>query len=389
MSRCIRLAVFVIAALYALPAASADRYFVVGGSGNFNTTASWSTTTGGSGGSSIPGTSDVMILDANSPSLTMNSTGDVGGITATNYVGTVTMSNQLTTRGSVTLGAGMTFAGASRLRFLGASGSTLTTNGKVITVPLAFDVNGTITLGDVLNVSGNLEGQCGGCSTTFSGNSVNVTGGTLSGGFAGSPITLSGTSTWATSALTSTSLTFAGNVTVSGAVSYRGGSLIYSSGTITTTGSTLSVGNASTTFNTAGITWNDISVDCNCTLTISSALTVGDDLTFTAGGATITANTSTIDVYGDLNVLNSVTVTGSSPIVLHGAGTVTVSSTSILQNNLEFNAPAATINVASFRYGTGTITYTAGNLTGKILITESEEGGGGDTGARWHAPTWR
>lgn len=40
----------------------ADRYWVAAAS-NWNDTANWSTTSGGSGGASIPGSSDVAIFD--------------------------------------------------------------------------------------------------------------------------------------------------------------------------------------------------------------------------------------------------------------------------------------------------------------------------------------
>jgi hypothetical protein len=69
-----------------------------------------------------------------------------------------------------------------------------------------------------------------------------------------------------------TTITFAGNVTVSGSIPCStGSSFVYSSGTITTTGSTLSLA-GTTTFNTSGMTWNQ--VNCGTTMTLNSTLSV-------------------------------------------------------------------------------------------------------------------
>jgi len=46
----------------------ADRYFVCAANGIWNTTANWSTESGGSGGASIPGSDDRAIFDDNSGS---------------------------------------------------------------------------------------------------------------------------------------------------------------------------------------------------------------------------------------------------------------------------------------------------------------------------------
>jgi len=73
-------------------AISADRYWV--GSGNWNDTAHWSASSGGSGGASIPGSSDNAIFDGNSGNCTINVNINVAMLKmASGYGGTITQSD--------------------------------------------------------------------------------------------------------------------------------------------------------------------------------------------------------------------------------------------------------------------------------------------------------
>jgi hypothetical protein len=123
----------------------ANRYWV-GNSGNWSDTAHWSTTSGGAGGASVPGSTDDAIFNASSFSLasqtvTINSGGfrmcnnlDLTGVTNTptfafqQYV-------SLSIYGSMTLVSGMNFSfgGYNYIRLKASSGShTVTSAGKLI-----------------------------------------------------------------------------------------------------------------------------------------------------------------------------------------------------------------------------------------------------------------
>jgi formylglycine-generating enzyme required for sulfatase activity len=90
----------------------ADRYYVSGGSGLYNNTNNWGTASGGSSGSSVPSTSDNVIIDPNSPAilsldvspsivnLTITGTSTIRKWIKSSVAGTV---RTITTSGTVTL----------------------------------------------------------------------------------------------------------------------------------------------------------------------------------------------------------------------------------------------------------------------------------------------
>jgi hypothetical protein len=115
--------------------------------------------------------------------------------------------------------------------------------------------------------------------------------------------------TWSGAGTISCNLTFAGNVTVSGTVSWNTATLTYTSGTITTTSSTMNV-TASATFNTNGISWNNITGANSGALvwTINSLLTVTGTLASATSGTLTFAGTSGWTV-GTLSIGSAVTAT--------------------------------------------------------------------------------
>ncbi|OHA95109.1 MAG: hypothetical protein A3A96_00840 [Candidatus Zambryskibacteria bacterium RIFCSPLOWO2_01_FULL_39_39] len=134
---------------------AADRYWVGGGaSTNWNATSNtnWSATSGGSNNASVPGASDNAIFDVNSGAGTSNISASITVLSATftGFIGTLTHSAgtlTITTNGSLTLGAGMTYTpSASRTAF--GSGTTLTTAGQGMS-PITIAA-GTLTLQDNL-----------------------------------------------------------------------------------------------------------------------------------------------------------------------------------------------------------------------------------------------
>ncbi|KKS94613.1 MAG: hypothetical protein UV72_C0025G0004 [Candidatus Giovannonibacteria bacterium GW2011_GWB1_43_13] len=104
-------------------AEAANRYRV--GTGNWNTTASWSTTSGGASGASVPGSADVAIFEATSTaSMTLDATVNVLGVQIdSGYTGTIT-------QGAVTISVGTSGWTQNDGTFSGSSSAITITNGN-------------------------------------------------------------------------------------------------------------------------------------------------------------------------------------------------------------------------------------------------------------------
>lgn len=111
----------------------ADRYWVSASAGNWTDTANWSTTSGGSGGASVPGASDSVIFDSNGPGscnvdsnvdvLSFNFAGYTGTFAASTY--TFAVAGSLNASGSTAIidlgSSSWTVGGAYLLRFISNS----------------------------------------------------------------------------------------------------------------------------------------------------------------------------------------------------------------------------------------------------------------------------
>ena len=111
----------------------ANRYWV-GGTDNWDGTAGskWSATSGGTGGASVPTSSDDVFFDANSGNYTITVTGagtaNFNNLNCTGFTGTLVNNSGSfsgNSYGNITLGSGMTFTGGFYIR----GNCTLTTNG--------------------------------------------------------------------------------------------------------------------------------------------------------------------------------------------------------------------------------------------------------------------
>ena len=308
----------------------ADRHFVNGGVDNlWGTIGNWSLTEGGAGGQTVPTAAQSVAFDAGSPICTIDASARVClTLTTAAYTKTLTFDQQLSVSGSITIGASTGFAGTTTNRLRMIAAGTWTTNAK--TIPQDIEIGGTTTftctLADALTTSGTLY-LTNTTSTVFAGNyhitaanmnisgtqsvtvvhDVTVTGTltvadawssmlgawtwyvgglTMTGGIAaatvGAGIVMTG-GTWQGSGAMVCNLTIAGDVTVSGAVSFgtTTRALTYSSGsgTVTTTGSTLTL-DGSCVLDTAGISWNNVTIGgSGVTMTNNSLLTVTGTLT--------------------------------------------------------------------------------------------------------------
>lgn len=221
----------------------ADRYFVNGGvDNNWGTTGNWSTTSGGAGGSAVPLVTDAVFFDANSPNCTINTTARVAqSLTTTGYANTLTFTAGLSVSGSITLNAGITFAGAAALSML-ATG-TVTTNGKTLSVPFTFGSGSfTATISGTMTVSALLTWTGGsGATMVINGDdihasgSVNITNRIFISGT--SALVLTGTGTLTRNNLESNfnndiDINTAGTITFSGIPGRTAGTTTLTAGTI-------------------------------------------------------------------------------------------------------------------------------------------------------------
>jgi len=133
---------------------AASRYWIASSSSNWNNTANWSATSGGTGGASVPGSSDVANFDANGlGTCVLDMAPTINGLTISGYTANIDLS-----------GFTLTISGSSALTF---SSGTINNTGASASVVLSS--TGAATFGGT-TVSVNISGTAG--SLTFSGGST-------------------------------------------------------------------------------------------------------------------------------------------------------------------------------------------------------------------------
>lgn len=155
----------------------ANRYWV-GGTGNWTDNSHWSDTSGGTGGFSVPTTSDDVYLDSNSGSGTITDTTTIfiAAFNCTGFTGTLNIAGCIFL-GNVTLNSSMTFncTGAASIRTSSGSTISVTSAGKTFGGTADFTLqsgsNGTINLQDDFTCAGTLSFS----ETTINTNNNNVT----------------------------------------------------------------------------------------------------------------------------------------------------------------------------------------------------------------------
>lgn len=392
----------------------ADRYWVAGGTGNYNSTTNWSATSGGASGASVPTSADNVFFNASSGvgTATINVASNCANLNLTGFTGTFAYTNTLTVNGSVlNFGTGgYTVTGASSLRLL--TTMTITSNGTTYTGNVDFAGTVTYTLADNMTCSGTLILSSGGAQT-INGNTLNIsgnfncnngTGGTTSGT---TNFVLNGTGTWSCLNPTNTSgnirnnltINTAGTITISGTVNKGGGTFTYTAGTVVDTGATLALGGSpTTTLNISGKTFEKILIGGLIILTSNvNATTFGtwanNNISFTLGGnslnfthlelgnsATLTVpaawtcqnlefvnsgnqilNNFSITINGNIAQSSAGLVSGSTTFTYGGTGTWTRTSTGYFTNSFTINT-AGTLTITGANIGGGVFTYTAGTV---------------------------
>ena len=339
------------------------------------TNSNWSISTNWSLGS-VPTASDgnIATFTSSSPACTVHVASVCNAVDFTNYTHTITFTGTLAVSGSITLGTGMTFAGAAQFSMTNAGVCTLTTNGKIMGIPFAIVGVATVTLADNLNLGGAFSVSAS-TGTSLLGNNIitNSFGVTLSSSTSGSTSVLNLTGTTTLSASTTVYIPLlinsTGTVTIGG-FTYSGSKITYTAGTIagtSTTSSAITFGAAVTldlSSTNANILPFNISMNGQTLTLLSNA--------YISGTITLNGTINGFNWYQYGNSTMSSAIAGTATLIFSGvssSSTLTLSSTinsNILEINTTFNTPGTIVLSGIIGIGKpsspNTITYTAGTI---------------------------
>jgi hypothetical protein len=304
-------------------------YWVGVTGGNWSSTASWSTSSGGSSGAAVPLPQDNVVFDANSITTTgrtitvnmrLGKNVDFSGLTNNPTVSFASTNGNNRVFGNITFGGSMTVSGTVTLSLEGRGSQTITTNGISLTCPVTLNApGGTYTIQDALTTTNNFTLIWGTfasnnftltCSTFVASSTTGVktfNGGTstinLTSTASGNIVNVTGTNT----TMNASSTTWVIANASANSRTFTGGSLTYGNLTYNVAGSTgaLVISN-SNSFN--NVTFQDASNTRTLTLAASSTTTIRGTLTASgASGRLITINSSTGGTRANISKSSSVT----------------------------------------------------------------------------------
>lgn len=360
---------------------SQNRYWISSSGGNWNNSANWSTTSGGTGGASVPGTSDVAIFNATrNGNCTLDIAPTVGGITMNGYSGSVNLNgNNLRTTGNNTFASGsLTNSGSTASLVLNTTGSA-TFSGTSIGVPVTgttgdLTFNGS-TFGSTVTIEKtSANGNTGSGGNTFSG-AVTLTNsgdgdlnlGNTNGDIFNGPVVVNNTGTARINlAYNSPGNVFAAGLTINHGGNTNGTNTIVArnpNGRVTINGPlTLNCTNLSN--NSGIIIANDGQAIINGNVVVSCTsgrgIYFGGDNGATVGtvalgsGVTITSSAGSFTT----GVLSFIRTTQSSAttqnLTLGGTTNLTIGPSTTFTGNVSFSSPQVLLNGGT--YG-GTATF--------------------------------
>jgi hypothetical protein len=356
------------------PAYAVNRYWVAAGSANWNTSANWSTASGGMGGASVPGSTDAAIFDGNGPgncTLNINVTLTTLNVKAA-YTGTIIQGNYtVTTSGTATFAGGTFTGGTAEINFQGTftlSGTAFTSTNNI----LELNANAAFTGGSFIANNGTVQfNSTAAVTLTISGTSPTL----YTAEFVGLGRTYDITAT--------------GDLQVTNALNLSGSSYItLNKGTIEVTGdinitNTATGGGGTTTIlingtgnqNINGSTTSGygalpiVNIDkTSGNLNLYNIISFAGDLTYTAG--TLVPGTSTVELVGSLTITGSFTVYN---LEIDGAAaeTITIATGDILTSTGTFD----------MENSSNDITINKGTIAAEGNITDNNAGiSGGGTG---------
>jgi len=299
----------------------------------------------------------------NTVTVTGTFTNNSGAMLEVDGSGDVLNVNAFTNNGTFTLGSGAAFTITG-----GGSGVTSIAAGTTYNIGGTFNVkNGSTTtsaLAKLNNISGTLDLENGQTTT------ITPTGGTLT-------IASGGTLELSDAISSNTTLTITGNLTNSGSMrtGFSGGSnTVNVSGTFTNT-----AGNTVTMYS-SGDALNVNALSNSGVLYIGNAADSGATLTITGGGLGVTdvVAGSTINLYGNLNVVNSGKTTSGLGNLNSVEGTLTIQNgqtTAVTPTSGTLTiASGGSLQISDLAASNTTLSIT-GNLNNSGVITTGFSGG--------------
>ena len=311
----------------------ANRYWV-GGTNTWDATAGtkWSTTSGGSGGASVPTSADSVFFDqAGTYTVTISGTRNCLDITVSAGTVTFTSTGALTVAGSMSLVSTTVWNATGTITFTGSP--TVTTNTVTIGAPITYNsTSGTMTLGSALTLANTR-------TFTLTAGTLNLVSYTLTTGLFSSSNSNTRVIAFGT-----------GNITVNGATG-----TLWTTSTVTnltTTGTqvvNVSNSTAGNTTITSGSLSEANSISFNFTTgSYALTLTAGTkrNLNFTGFGAGTVSNTAQT-IYGNMILSNDMTLTGGANIWTLGGTVVSTRDVDLANKTalgfpLTFNATGST-----------------------------------------------
>lgn len=343
--------------------------------GNWSSTSTWSTSSGGASGASVPTAADDVILDSNSGAITIDAGAVCRSLDCTsgtgNYAGTLTHTAAVAlTIGDATAGAGnvalklsagMTYtlgnAASSSISFVSTSATqqTITTAGKLLgSTTYNAASNGSWIFSDSFATGVSAPG------ITLTQGSLNTGNQTINVGFINISGSLTRSLTLGSSAIT---LTNGGGNPWSAATITN---LTFNAGT-----STITLSGSSTGFAGGGLTYNNVVCSGGALVSLTGSNTFAN---FTRTGTA--TKTDSLSITGNQTITNTLTLNGNSItnrllVLSTTAGTaVTLTSAVNSMSNVDFAditaAGAANWNLSAISGGAGDaggntgITFTPG-----------------------------
>lgn len=384
------------------------RYWVTGGSGNYDSTTNWSTSSGGASGASVPTTADDAIWDVNSGAGTVaiNVASVAKSVNFTNFTGTLDFQDTLEVAGNITLGVGMSFSNTTGTPVLSVTAiGTLTSNGVIF--PYDFSINPssniTCTLADDWECLNLILAVTAAGTPSFNGNSFFVNGNLtnfttnryIAGTTAfvmqgtGSVTTYNTTQGWTASNLvintsgTITLVTFSSNNYFGWGTStftYTSGTVVVSPGIILVTRGTADLNGLS--FETIYLSTSTTFLSyVYCTDSITTTVSTGGYQANGPGGIVHVGATG--GLFNQLGTHTNLTTTsrlyGTATFIFEGSGTIDTGGTAgAVGVNIVVNTvgtytlnPITALPGATFTYTSGTIDFSGVDIyvynTGLIL----------------------
>ena len=396
----------------------AARFWVTGGTGNWNSTTNWSATSGGASGASVPGSADTATFDASSGSgtATLDISPDIQTLTMTGFTGTLafgTNTISLNSTGTIFTGATtMTVTGTPLIICTNSSATARTISPQVVTEANSISFRVTAGTGgftvttthavrdldftDGVNPTG-FAGAYGNVSNTIFGNFKASTGMTRTAGTG----TLTFAATSGTKTINTAGVTFDCPFTFNGVGgTFRLQSALTSgatrtctltNGTLDLASYTLTTGLFSSTnsnvrtlaFGTGKIVLTATSGTIFTTGTFANLTVTGTSLVqATNGGAGTRSLTSGTGAISEANAINFEITSGSDIVSLTGTGgavrninftgftgTIDIPSTKVIYGNLDAGS-------ATSITGTSVVTFAATSGTKTIRTNGLTYGGG-------------